>query len=101
VEAAEAGRRMEHVLPPRPSGTLAALRSNPAADVVFAAHTGLGLAAYPRDIWRNLPIGRTFRTRMWLAPRAEVPMVEDEVAAWLNDWWSRVDDWIDACGEGD
>jgi hypothetical protein len=38
---------------------------------------------------------------MWLAPRAEVPMVEDEVAAWLNDWWSRVDDWIDACGEGD
>ena len=36
---------MEHVLPPRPSGALTAIQANPTADVVFTAHTGLGLAA--------------------------------------------------------
>ncbi len=97
--AAEAGKRMEHVLPPRPLGTLSALAANPDADVIFAAHTGLGVAAYPREIWRNLPVGRTFRTRMWLARRAEIPTDEDGVAAWLNGWWSHIDDWIDACGQ--
>lgn len=95
--AVEAGRHMEHLLPPRPSGTVAALGANPSAEIVFAAHTGLGLAAYPREIWRHLPVGRTFRTRMWLVPRAEVPVAEEEVAAWLNGWWNRIDDWIDTC----
>jgi 1-acyl-sn-glycerol-3-phosphate acyltransferase len=98
-DAAEAGERMEHVLPPRPSGTWTALRANPRIDVVFAAHTGLGLAAYPSQIWRNLPVGRTLRTRMWLVPRSEIPSGEDEVATWLNEWWSRIDDWIDSNGE--
>jgi 1-acyl-sn-glycerol-3-phosphate acyltransferase len=97
--AAHAGERMKHVLPPRPSGTWTALRANPSLDVVFAAHTGLGLAAYPLQIWRNPPLGRTLRTRMWLVCRAEVPSGEDELASWLNEWWSRIDDWIDACGE--
>jgi 1-acyl-sn-glycerol-3-phosphate acyltransferase len=97
--AVTAGERMTHVLPPRPSGTVAALRANPTTDVVFAAHTGLGLAAYPRDIWRNLPVGGTLRTRMWLVPRSDIPSADDEVAAWLNDWWNRIDGWIEDRGE--
>jgi 1-acyl-sn-glycerol-3-phosphate acyltransferase len=97
--AARAGERMEHVLPPRPSGTVAALRGCPTADVVFAAHTGLGLAAYPLAIWRELPVGRTLRTRMWLVSRTDIPDGEEEVAAWLNDWWGRIDDWIDGQGQ--
>ena len=97
--AAAAGERMQHVLPPRTSGTVAALRANPATDVVFAAHTGLGLAAYPRDIWRDLPVNGTLRTRMWLVPRTDIPGTEDEIAAWLNDWWARIDGWIEARGE--
>jgi 1-acyl-sn-glycerol-3-phosphate acyltransferase len=97
--AAKAGENMEHVLPPRPSGTVAALQANPGADVVFAAHTGLGLAAYPREIWRDLPFGRTLRTSLWLVPRADVPAGEEEITAWLNDWWSRIDRWIDREGE--
>jgi 1-acyl-sn-glycerol-3-phosphate acyltransferase len=97
--AARAGERMEHVLPPRPSGTVTALRANRTADVVFAAHTGLGLAAYPLEIWRKLPVGRTLQTRMWLAPRAEIPVEEEEVAEWLNAWWARLDAWIGARGE--
>jgi 1-acyl-sn-glycerol-3-phosphate acyltransferase len=97
--AARAAEDMQHVLPPRPSGTATALRANPAADVVFAAHTGLGLAAYPREIWRHLPVDRTLRTRMWLVRRADVPTEEEDVVAWLNDWWLRIDAWIDEQGQ--
>lgn len=96
--AAERGERMQHVLPPRPSGALAALDAAPQAPVVFAAHTGLGLAAYPREIWRELPIGQTLHTRMWLVEREHVPTDSDERCTWLNDWWKRIDDWIDEHG---
>ena len=87
---------MTHVLPPQPHGALAALQARPDADVVFAAHTGLGLAAYPTQFWREMPIGGTLHTRMWLAPRAEVPTSDDEQVAWLYDWWERIDGWIAA-----
>jgi 1-acyl-sn-glycerol-3-phosphate acyltransferase len=87
---------MPHVLPPHPSGTLAALRARKDFDVVFIAHTGLGLAAYPGQIWRDMPIGRTLRVRLWLEPSAQVPATEDEQVAWLYDWWERIDDWIEA-----
>jgi hypothetical protein len=94
--AAARAQEMSHVLPPRPAGALAAIRGNPSADVVFAGHTGLGLAAYPGELWRDLPIGRTLRTRMWLVPASEVPADSDEQVAWLNQWWHRIDDWIEA-----
>jgi 1-acyl-sn-glycerol-3-phosphate acyltransferase len=97
--AMTAGERMRHVLPPRPAGTVAALRASPTSDVVFAAHTGLGLAAYPREIWRHLPVGGTLRTRMWLVPRSDIPDAEDEIVRWLNDWWNRIDRWIADRGE--
>ena len=59
LEAAHA-EHMSHVLPPRPTGALAPLRGNPEADVIFGAHSGLGLAAFPREIWHETPLGRTF-----------------------------------------
>ena len=92
VEQAE---RMPHVLPPQPSGTLAAVNANRQADVVFAAHTGLGLAAYPGQFWRDMPIGRTLYTRVWLVPASDVPAAADEQIGWLYDWWQRIDEWID------
>jgi 1-acyl-sn-glycerol-3-phosphate acyltransferase len=92
--AAAKAAGMPHVLPPQPGGALAALRAGRDTDVVFAAHTGLGLAAYPAQFWRDMPIGRTLHTRMWLVPAADVPTGEDEQVAWLYDWWKRIDDWI-------
>ena len=94
--SAERAQDMPHVLPPQPVGALAALRARTDADVVFSAHTGLGLAAYPRQFWREMPIGRTLHTKMWLVPRAEVPADADEQVAWLYEWWKRIDDWIAA-----
>jgi 1-acyl-sn-glycerol-3-phosphate acyltransferase len=93
--ALERAQRMSHVLPPRPSGALAALRGSRGADVVFAAHTGLGLAAYPRELWREMPIGETLRTRMWLVPGRELPAQADDQVTWLNEWWERIDRWIE------
>jgi len=94
--SAERAENMRNVLPPQPLGALAALRARPDADVVFSAHTGLGLAAYPWQLWREMPIGRTLRTRMWLVRRDEVPVIPDEQVVWLYDWWKRIDDWIAA-----
>jgi 1-acyl-sn-glycerol-3-phosphate acyltransferase len=96
---AQAGAGMSHVLPPYPGGALAALRGRPDADVIFAAHTGLGLAAFPAELWRHTPIGRTFRSRMWLCPAGERPTDPDEQVQWLYGWWKRLDDWVEARGE--
>jgi 1-acyl-sn-glycerol-3-phosphate acyltransferase len=95
---AAAGREMSHVLPPHPGGALAALQGNPAADVVFGAHTGLGLAAFPRELWREPPIGGTFKTRMWLVPADQRPSDQEEQARWIYEWWKRIDEWIDHAG---
>lgn len=89
---------MEHVLPPKPGGALAALAANPATDVIFAAHTGLGHETFPLQLWRNLPTDRTIRMRMWHAPAAERPAGHDEQIEWLYAWWKVLDDWIE--GEG-
>jgi 1-acyl-sn-glycerol-3-phosphate acyltransferase len=91
--SAERAEDMPHVLPPQPGGALAALGAGE-NDVVFAAHTGLGLAAYPGQFWRDMPIGRTLHTRMWLVPAGDVPASDDERVSWLYDWWERIDDWI-------
>jgi 1-acyl-sn-glycerol-3-phosphate acyltransferase len=95
-DAARRAERMPHLLPPQPSGVQAALRGNRDADVIVAAHTGLGLAAYPRQLWRDMPIGETLYTHMWLVPRSEVPDDPDEQIIWLNDWWGRIEEWVDA-----
>jgi hypothetical protein len=96
---AAAAERMDNVLPPHPTGALAALRSRPEADVIFGAHTGLGLAASAGELWRELPTGRTLKMQMWLAPAAERPSDPDEQVKWLYDWWKRLDDWVEEQGE--
>lgn len=96
---AAAGQAMTHVMPPHPGGALAALRGNPGADVLFAAHTGLGLSAFPIEMWRQMPIGATLQSRMWLAPAAERPTDPDAQIEWLYGWWKRLDEWIETQGE--
>lgn len=98
---AAAGERMEHVMPPHPAGALAALRGNPQADVIFSAHTGLGLGAFPGQLWRWIPLHSTLSTRMWLVPAADRPATADPDAQvrWLYDWWARIDAWVAEQGE--
>jgi 1-acyl-sn-glycerol-3-phosphate acyltransferase len=92
---ADMATRMSNVLPPHPAGVLAALRGNPDADVIFGVHTGLGLAAFPRQLWRHTPIGATLTERMWFEPAANRPDDPDEQISWLYAWWKRLDAWLD------
>jgi 1-acyl-sn-glycerol-3-phosphate acyltransferase len=96
---AETAQQMSNVMPPHPGGALAAMRGSRDADVVFSAHTGLGLAAFPRELWRHTPIGRTLATHMWLEPAAERPTDPDQQVGWLYEWWQRLDHWVRAQGE--
>ncbi|HSP18478.1 MAG TPA: 1-acyl-sn-glycerol-3-phosphate acyltransferase [Myxococcaceae bacterium] len=96
---ARAGEQMTHMMPPHPSGALAAFRGNPAADVLFSAHTGLGLAAFPGQLWRQTPVSQTLRTHLWLAPSSDRPEHPDEQVRWLYDWWRRLDEWVEEKGE--
>lgn len=96
---AQRASQMEHVMPPQPTGALAAMRGTPDADIVFSTHTGLGLAAFPREIWRHTPIGGTLTTRMWLAPAAERPIERDQQIQWLYGWWQTLDGWLREQGE--
>jgi len=92
-------KRMTHVMAPRPGGALAALRGQPTANVIFSAHTGLGLAAFPRELWRHPPIGGTLTVHMWLDQADHRPRDPDRQVEWLYAWWSRLDRWLQAEGE--
>ncbi len=91
AEAVRAGR-MENVLPPQVTGTLAAIEAAPSADVVFVAHTGVDDLLSARDVWRAIPMSQPMRARWWRVPREEVPA--DERERWLYDWWETIDAWI-------
>jgi 1-acyl-sn-glycerol-3-phosphate acyltransferase len=96
---AAAGERMEHVLPPHPTGARAALRGNPEAGLLIATHTGLGLAAFPSEWWRDPPLGRRLTEHIWFEPASARPQDPDEQEQWLYDWWRRLDQWVERQGE--
>lgn len=95
IDAAERAQRLRHVLPPRPGGVRAALDAAPDADVVWVAHTGTDHLVSVLDAWRALPLDQTIRMRWWQVPANEVPTSADEQLVWLQQWWVRIDDWID------
>jgi 1-acyl-sn-glycerol-3-phosphate acyltransferase len=92
-EAARA-RAMEHLLPPKPGGALAAIEAAPAADVIFVAHTGLEHVVTVGDVWRALPMEQVLKARWWRVPAAEVPEDREAQVDWLYSWWATIDLWI-------
>ncbi len=95
LDEAERAQRLRHVLPPRPRGVNAALRAAPGADVVWVAHTGTDHLISVADVWRALPLDQTIRMRWWQVPADEVPDTDEGRLQWLNDWWVKIDDWVD------
>ena len=94
AEEAARARAMEHLLPPKPNGALAAIEAAPTADVVFVAHTGLEHVITLGDVWRALPMEQVLKARWWRVPAAEVPEGREAQVDWLYDWWARIDVWI-------
>jgi 1-acyl-sn-glycerol-3-phosphate acyltransferase len=97
-ERARRAVELEYLISPRAGGVRAALAGAPLADVVFAAHTGLGPGAKGIELLRNLPRDSSVLMRFWLAPAAERPSGEDELLAWLDAWWEVLDTWIEDLG---
>jgi len=93
---ADRAEKMEHVLPPRHNGVMAAMRAAPDADVVLVAHSVLEDVGSFKELWTRIPFDHAVAARYWRIPVSEVPSTEDELIAWLYDWWERIDGWIHA-----
>jgi 1-acyl-sn-glycerol-3-phosphate acyltransferase len=85
---------LEHVLPPRPAGVLAAIRAAPHADVVFVGHTGLDHMDSAATIWNGIPLDRPLRVTWWRVPARSMPADQDGRTQWLFAQWAQIDDWI-------
>lgn len=93
---AEKAEQMQHLMAPKPGGTLAAMAAAPDADVLFVAHEGLEDLSTVADLLTRLPMDDVVEVRWWHVPSAELPRdldLEGQVE-WLFDWWGRLDAWV-------
>ncbi len=94
TEEADYATSLEHLLPPHPSGPLAALDESPNASVVFVAHTGTEDLITLPIIWQGIPFGREIHVNYWHVPSPAIPTSDVDRVAWLNDQWAVIDRWI-------
>lgn len=92
---ADRARAMQHLLPPKPAGALAAIDAAPTADVAFVGHTGLEQLSTLHDLWRGIPMDAAVTSRVWIVDAEDIPP-PDEREIWLYDRWQIIDDWITA-----
>lgn len=94
TSAADRAEKMTHVLPPRHNGVMAAMAGAPEAEVVLVAHSVLEDVGSFKELWTRIPFDRPVTARYWRIAASDVPRSEDELIAWLYDWWERIDRWI-------
>lgn len=86
---------VQHVLPPRPAGTLALLAACPEADVLIVRHTGLEPARTLERLWSGGLIGAHVRVDLrWVAAR-DVPRDPEAALRWLDAEWAALDAWVE------
>ena len=90
---ADRARDMRHVLPPKPTGALAAIEASGTADVVFVGHVGLEHLSTAGDLWRGIPMDAHVRSRLWVIEAEDIPP-PSERERWLYDRWQEMDAWI-------
>ncbi|MFV9672989.1 MAG: 1-acyl-sn-glycerol-3-phosphate acyltransferase [Acidimicrobiia bacterium] len=95
TDQAEAARALHNLLPPHPSGALAAIGEAPDADVVFVAHTGTEDLTSMGVIWAGSPFDRTIKANYWHVEPADIPAGVEAQTRWLYEQWELVDAWID------
>ena len=95
-QRAKAVEGLRHVLPPRPSGTLALMDALPAAAVVVIAHSGLERFPAFADLARAVPLTDPIRVSAWRVDRSDIPADTEARTAWLDSQWSRLDTWCES-----
>jgi uncharacterized protein (TIGR03083 family) len=93
-ELAALAHELEHLLPPKPAGSLALLRTQPLHDVVIMGHVGLEGVAQLGGLRRRLPLSEPVVVHWWVHERATIPHGDAERVAWLNQQWRTLDDWV-------
>lgn len=91
---AEKARNMNHLLAPRPAGTLALLDGAKDADIIIFGHAGFEPFGTIGSIIKNLGPKRQIVVNAWRHPRASIPTSHDELTDWLFDRWGEMDRWI-------
>ena len=96
ADEADKAQQMQHLMAPKPGGTLAAMAASPDADVLFVAHEGLEDLSTVADLLTRLPMDDVVEVRWWHVPSAELPrdLDLDGQVEWLFDWWGRLDAWV-------
>lgn len=87
---------LEHLLPPKPAGTMALLAEQPDLDVVIFGHVGLEGVAQLSGLRRRLPLRDPIVIRWWWKRRAEIPTDNSATIDWLNNQWRTLDRWVDS-----
>ena len=95
AEFARRASAMEHLLPPKPNGVLAAIRNAPDAMILFVGHAGLETMSTVGDIWAGMRMDVTVRTRFWSDLAADLPAGEPALRDWLYDRWAEMNAWLD------
>jgi len=93
--AAERAEKMEHVLPPRHNGVIAAIENAPNADIVFVAHSVLEDIGSVKELWSRIPLEHPIHARYWRISPSEIPRDRDEMIDWLYGWWEQIDSWVE------
>lgn len=93
---AERAKQWTHLLPPRPTGTLALLEANPGRDVLMCAHAGFEGSASFRSLFNGQWVGKSIGIRFWRIPYAEIPSSESDRREWLYEQWSQMQAAVDA-----
>ncbi len=95
TDEAAAARELHNVLPPHPSGALAAIGAASGVDVVFVAHTGTEDLTSLDVVWSGMPFNRTIQANYWHVKAEDIPVGTDLQTHWLYTQWELIDTWID------
>jgi 1-acyl-sn-glycerol-3-phosphate acyltransferase len=85
---------LEHVLLPKPSGTLAFVEKHSGKDLVFCSHTGLEPAASFRRMWNGELVGKTIHVMFWKSRAEDVPKDRDSLETWMFEQWRIANDFV-------
>ena len=86
---------LQHLLPPRPAGTIALMAGAPDADVVIAWHVGFdGLDTFSGILSHLKSTPPPVRFVLRRIDRSTVPSEPDALAAWLDDVWLDSDRFV-------
>lgn len=93
--------KLDHLLPPKPGGSLALLAHRPDADVVILGHVGLEDMADLNGFRRRLPLQHQIAVEYRVHRRSELPANPDDHEDWLRGRWIELDQWIDSVHQRD